>query len=401
MLSLRVFVENHVFHRAQKVVKEEIHDMGVQTMLMEVIRKHIASIPPYVPGKPVAELEREMGVRGAVKMASNENPLGPSTSAIESIGAYLSTCHIYPESSAPVLREAIASVFDLSAENVILGNGSDEIMQLCAHILIGPGDQAIMPANSFSMYRIVTESFGGEPITVPLGKDYGLDLSKTGELITDRTRIIFLANPNSPTGTIVTSHSLKSFLADLPSQKILVVLDEAYREFVREPSCPEGSQFIMGNVPIIVLRTFSKIYGLAGLRVGYGLAQPWLIEILNRVRAPFNANSLAQVGALAALTDTDHLRRSRELVWSGVDYLSAELTSLGFHVIPSQANFVCFCVGPKARDVYEYLLRNGIIVRHLASFGMEDWIRVTVGKMEHNEAFVRALRGFVKDKNLE
>ncbi|MDQ1240569.1 MAG: histidinol-phosphate aminotransferase [Thermodesulfobacteriota bacterium] len=371
--------------------------MGVQTMLMEVIKKHIASIPPYVPGKPVAELEREMGVRGAIKMASNENPLGPSPSAMESIRDLLSTCHIYPESSAPVLREAIASVFDLSAENVILGNGSDEIMQLCAHILIGPGDQAIMPTNSFSMYRIVVESFGGEPIKVPLGKDYGLDLSKTRELITDRTRIIFLANPNSPTGTIVTSHALKSFLADLPSQKILVILDEAYREFVREPSCPEGSQLIMGNVPLIVLRTFSKIYGLAGLRIGYGLAQPWLIEILNRVRAPFNANSLAQAGALAALTDTDHLRRSRELVWSGLDYLSVELTSLGFHVIPSQANFLCFCIGSRARDVYEYLLRKGIIVRHLASFGMEDWIRVTVGKTEHNEAFIKALSGFVRD----
>jgi len=380
---------------ALQKVGAEVLGVNAQDMLMEGIKKYIASIPAYIPGKPIAELEREMGICGALKMASNENPLGPSPSALESIRASLQNCHVYPESSAPILRQAIASAFGLSADNVILGNGSDEIMQLCAHVLIGPGDQAVMPLNSFSMYRIVVESFGGEVVRVPLRPDYGLDLNRTLDSVTEQTRIVFLANPNSPTGTVVTLDDLRTFLTALSSRKILVVLDEAYREFVREPSCPEGSVFINGNVPIIVLRTFSKIYGLAGLRIGYGLAQPWLIEILNRVRAPFNANSLAQAGALAALTDSEHVRRSQELVWNGLDYLAGELACLGLTVIPSQANFLCFCMGSKARDAYEHLLLQGIIVRHLASFGMDQWIRVTVGKKEHNEAFLVALRDFL------
>lgn len=369
--------------------------METKSALADLIKEHVQSIPPYIPGKPIAEVERELGIYGAIKMASNENPLGPSPVALERLQSQLSRCHIYPESSAPELRTAIGSRFNLSPDQVILGNGSDEIMQLCAHVLIGPQDEAIIPANSFSMYRIVVESFGGKVIQVPLREDYCVDLENMAAAVTDRTRVIFFANPNSPTGTVIKTQDVEKFFHNLPSDKLLVIIDEAYNEFVRNDSCPQGVSYLKQYIPVIVLRTFSKIYGLAGLRLGYGLSHEWFVEMLNRVRAPFNTNALAQVAAVGALGDCYHVEKTRELVWRGIDYLTSSLTALGFYVIPSQANFVCFRVPGRARALYEHLLTSGIIVRHLASFGMDDWIRVTPGTMEDNEVFVRHVRGFV------
>lgn len=355
------------------------------------IPAHVLSIPPYVPGKPVAELERQEGVIGAVKMASNENPLGPSPMAMEALERQLGSVHIYPESSAPELRDALARRFSVSVDSVILGNGSDEIMQMAAHLLIRPGDEALMPANSFSMYRIVTESFGGTAVRIPL-KGYRVDLAAMAKAVTDLTKLVFLAVPNSPTGTIVSKAEFQSFCSDLPGEGLLLIVDEAYREYVTDPDCPNGAAFVGQGLPVLVLRTFSKIYGLAGLRVGYGLGDPWLVEMLNRVRPPFNVNSLAQAAALAAMDDTEHLERSLRVAHEGTAFLSRELEKLGMEVIPSQANFVAFCTGHDARAVYEGLLREGVIVRHLASFGMERCIRVTVGKAQDNERFIRALR---------
>jgi len=366
-------------------------NLTIPAAIESVIPKHILSIPPYVPGKPIAELERQMGIRGAVKMASNENPLGPAHAALRSLEQCLGESHVYPESSGPELRGAIASRFGLNSENVILGNGSDEIMQMCAHLFIQPGDEAVMGSNTFSMYRIVVQAFGGKAVCVPL-KNYRFDLKAMASAVTDRTRLIFLAVPNSPTGTIVSKLEFENFLRALPDGRFLVVIDEAYREFVRDLDCPSGVNYLDGKLPVLVLRTFSKIYGLAGLRVGYGLGEPWLIELLNRVRPPFNVNSLAQVAARAALEDTEHLERSLSLTIRGILYLEEELTRLGLKVIPSQANFVCFHVECDAREVYEALLKNGIIVRHLASFGMNNCIRVTVGKEIDNQEFIATLK---------
>jgi histidinol-phosphate aminotransferase len=360
------------------------------TAFENVIGQHIRSIPPYVPGKPIAELEREMGIRGAIKMASNENPLGPSPAALSALDRHFRESHVYPESSAPELREAVALRFGLASDNVILGNGSDEIMQMCAHVLIQPGAEAVMGRNTFSVYRIVAEAFGGNAIRVPL-KGYKFDLEAMSAAVTDRTRLIFLAVPNSPTGTIVSKDEFDRFVRALEGSRLLLVIDEAYREYVRDADCPIGLNYLDGPVPVLVLRTFSKIYGLAGLRVGYGLGQPWLIELLNRVRPPFNVNALAQVAALAALGDSEHVERSRSLNSQGIRYLTERLTELGMRVIPSQANFVCFCVDGDARKVYEDLLKNGIIVRHLASFGMENCIRVTVGTEKQNHKFIEVL----------
>lgn len=358
--------------------------------LERVIHPHVLSIPPYVPGKPVEELKRELGVPDAVKMASNENPLGPSPMAIEALKKHVARAHVYPESSAPELREALAAHYGVSADSVILGNGSDEIMQLAAHVLIGAGDEAVMAENAFSMYRIVVEAFAGQSVLVPL-LDYRSDLKGMADAITERTRLVFLSIPHSPTGTVVSKEEFDDFVRRLPGERLLLVIDEAYGEYVRDENCPRGLDYIGGKVPVIVLRTFSKIYGLAGLRVGYGIAQPWFIEILNRVRAPFNVNSLAQAAALAALHDTGHVERSRKVTADGILFLTNELQKMGFEVIPSQANFLSFRVGDKARAVYEALLRCGVIVRHLASFGMGSFIRVTVGTDKENQRFVDAM----------
>jgi len=356
-----------------------------------LIDPNILAIPPYVPGKPIAELERELGVPNAVKMASNENPLGPSPMAVDAVNRLVSQAHIYPESSAPELRSALANHFAISAAQVILGNGSDELMGMCAHVFLKPGSEAVMGENTFSMYRICVEAFGGKPVTVGL-KNYGFDLKAMAAAITDKTRLVFLANPNSPTGTIVSRPDFEAFLRDIPQAGMVLVVDEAYREYVQTSDCPVGLDYLGQGVPILVLRTFSKIYGLAGLRVGYGLAEPWLIELLNRVRPPFNVNSLAQVAAVAALQDTDHVERSARIAAEGLRFLSEQLTGLGLRVIPSQANFLAFCWGRDAKPVYEALLREGVIVRHLASFGMPTCIRVTVGTEHDNLRFVAALK---------
>lgn len=357
----------------------------------ELIPSHILSIPPYVPGKPIAELYRELGITEAVKMASNENPLGPSPMAVRAMEKELGLAHVYPESSGPDLRAGLASHFGVHPDSIILGNGSDEIMAMAAHVLLRAGDEAVMGASTFSMYRICVEAFGGKPVQVPLNR-FRLDLLAMAKAVTDRTRLMFVAIPNSPTGTIVSRREFEAFLKDLPRGKLLVVLDEAYREYVQDEDCPDALDYLDGELPVLVLRTFSKIYGLAGLRVGYGFARPWLIELLNRVRPPFNVNSLAQTAALAALADTGHVERSRDLNRGGMLYLVEQLTAMGLEVIPSEANFVAFCLKENAKPYYEALLKKGIIVRHLASFGMENCIRVTVGMPEHNSGFISALR---------
>jgi histidinol-phosphate aminotransferase len=299
--------------------------------------------------------------------------------------------HVYPESSAPELRHALAQAYGVSQESVILGNGSDELMQLAAHIFITPGDEAIMGANTFSMYRIVVEAFGGRVARVPLRR-YSLDLAAMARAVTDRTRLIFVANPNSPTGTIVRRREFQAFFDALPRDGLLLVVDEAYGEYVEDLDCPRGLDYLGRGIAVLVLRTFSKIYGLAGLRVGYGMAAPWIIELMNRVRPPFNVNSMAQSAALAALGDGEHVRRSQEITRAGIAYLSQELVAMGLEVIPSHANFVAFCLDSDARPVYEALLRQGVIVRHLASFGMEKCIRVTIGTDSQNTRFVNALK---------
>lgn len=363
-----------------------------------VISEHILSIPPYSPGKPIAELQRELGVIKAVKMASNENPLGPSPMAIRALEEQARGAHVYPESFAPELRAALASRYSLPNDAVILGNGSDEILQFAAHVFIRPGDEAVVAANTFSVYQMVVKAFGGKVRSVPL-VNYRHDLTSMAAAVNQATRLVFMAVPNSPTGTIVSRADFESFFNDLPEEGLLFVLDEAYREYVRDSDCPNGVDYIGKGRAILVLRTFSKIYGLAGLRIGYGLSEPWAIELMNRVRPPFNANSQAQAAALAALNDVEHVARSVRNTQEGMKFLEEELNTLGLDVVPSQANFLCFCLGRDARPLYEALLRQGVIVRHLASFGMEKCMRVTIGTQAENRRFIKALKTALAEAN--
>ncbi len=356
----------------------------------DLVPSHIMSIPPYVAGKPVAELERDLGVHDAIKLASNENPLGPSPGALESIRSVLGMAHVYPEDSGPILRQALAERLGLDAESVILGNGSDELMAMATHLFIQPGTQTVVPANAFSMYRICVRSFAGEIVPVAL-IDYRFDLKAMAKAVTPKTRLVFLTVPNNPTGTIVSRGDFEAFLDDMSGKRLVLVLDEAYGEYVRDPDCPKGLDYLHGEVPILVLKTFSKIYGLAGLRIGYGFGAPWLVELLNRVRPPFNVNSVAQAGALGALGDPDHVRRSFTHNAQAMALLETELKAMGVGVVPSQANFLTFCLDHDARWVFDALLLKGVIVRHLASFGMPDCIRVTVGTESENRRFLSAL----------
>jgi histidinol-phosphate aminotransferase len=361
----------------------------------QTVSPHILAIRKYVAGKPIAELARDMGISDAIKMASNENPLGPPLLAMKAVEDQLRNAHIYPESSGPELRQALAARFGLTPDHVILGNGSDEIMEMSAHLFIRSGDEAVMGENAFSMYQICVEAFGGKPVRVPM-KNYAYDLNAMAKAVSENTRLIFIAIPNSPTGTIVSKKDFELFVRDLPQDRLLLIIDEAYKEYVKDPDCPNGVDFIDAHLPVLVLRTFSKVFGLAGFRVGYGLGEPWLIELLNRVRPPFNVNSLAQWAALAALEDKEHLESTLRVTGEGMLYLTRELQTLGLEIIPSHANFITFCTGEDAAPIYEALLREGVIVRHLRSFGMEKCIRVTIGRDWENRRFIEALRKVMK-----
>lgn len=351
---------------------------------------HIDRIPEYKPGKPVSELLRETGIKDAIKMASNENPLGPSPKGVQAIMSCLDKIHVYPEDAPLDLRTAIGKKFGVTKDSVILGNGSDEILALISHLLIIPGSEVIVGEHSFSMYRILAESYGGTPVRTTM-PDYAFDLEATYRAINENTRIVFFTIPNNPTGTIINSADFESFLDDLPENGPTIVLDEAYREYVRDSSCVNGIDYLNRDYPILVLRTFSKAYGMAGLRMGYGLAQPWLIGYLNKIRAPFTVNALAECAARAALEDDPYLVRTIESNTKGMETLSKELNSMGLKVIPSQANFLSFSVGPKAERVYRRLLQYGVIVRHLGSFGLPEFLRVTIGLPAQNTRFIKAL----------
>ena len=354
------------------------------------IARHIQSIEPYRPGKPLKELEREFGIRNGIKLASNENPLGPSKKALSVLKKGLTALHRYPDGSGRALREAIARKFKLEPEQVILGNGSDEIMDLAGKTFLEPDQEAIIGDLTFSLYPICVAAHGGRPISVPL-KDGRFDLEAIAARISPRTRLIFLCNPNNPTGTIVRRQDLDWFLAKLPGH-VLLVIDEAYAEYADDPEFPNTIDDLKRGAPILVLRTFSKIYGLAGLRVGYGLASETVVEAMNRVRLPFNTNSPAQEAARAALSDEAHLARSLRINREGRRYLSEAFHRLGLRTLPSQANFIFLDVGQDVLTVFERLLKQGVIVRTIK----DRWLRISIGRSVENRRFVKALSDILK-----
>lgn len=354
---------------------------------------HIRDIRPYVAGKPIEELEREHGIRDSVKLASNENPLGPSPKAMEAVNAALAGLHRYPDAAGYELTGAIASHLGVAPEKVVLGNGSDDLIGMLTRALLVPGSAAVLPAPSFLMYEISVRSAGARPVTVPLSSS-GIHLEGMLEALTPETRMIFLCNPNNPTGTVISRSALRGFLDRVP-EGVVVVIDEAYIEFARDPECAGGIEEIDRGRPVAVLRTFSKAYGLAGLRIGYGVMPEELSGVLHRIRQPFNAGLLAQVGARAALGDTAFLERTLRTVHEGLDFLYRAVEGMGLRYFPSQANFFMIDTGRSADEVFERLLRHGVIVRSMTSYGYPRYIRVSAGTPEENRRFVRALEQVV------
>jgi histidinol-phosphate aminotransferase len=350
------------------------------------IHPDIAALSPYVPGKPIEELQRELGLARVIKLASNENPLGPSPKALAALNGGNETLHRYPDGGAFRLREALADRWKVNLEQIILGNGSDEILGLLARTFLAPGDEAVMADQTFVIYKMEVTAAHGKPVIVPLTQ-WRHDLPAMAGAITDRTRLLFLCNPNNPSGTIVSAAEVEQLLARVPAH-VVVVFDEAYFEYVRSQQFPDSMAYVKQGRNVIVLRTFSKIYGLAGLRIGYGVATAEITNLLNRVRPPFNANSLAQRAALAALGDDDHVARSRTVNAAGMEQVVKGLAALGLAPIPSEANFVYVDVRRDGRTVFDAMLREGIIVRHIEG----PMVRVTIGVEEENREFLAALK---------
>ena len=354
------------------------------------VHPDIRSLSPYVPGKPIEELQRELALPRIIKLASNENPLGSSPKALAALREGISALHRYPDGGAFRLREALADRWKVTLDQVILGNGSDEILGLLTRTFLTPGDEAVMADQTFIIYKMEVTAAHGKPIVVPL-KQWRHDLRAMAAAVTDRTRLLFLCNPNNPTGTIVSADEVELLLSRVPAH-VVVVFDEAYFEYVRSQQFPDSMAYLKQGRNVIVLRTFSKIYGLAGLRIGYGVTTAEIADFLNRVRPPFNANSLAQRAALAALGDEEHVARSRAMNEAGMEQMVKGLSALGFAPIPSEANFIYVDVGRDGRVVFEAMLREGIIIRHIEG----PMVRVTVGLEEENREFLAALKRVIQ-----
>jgi histidinol-phosphate aminotransferase len=349
----------------------------------------LRSLQPYEPGKPVEDLARELGLEPGkiIKLASNENPLGPSPKARQAMIETLERSHFYPDGGGYYLREAIAEELGLSMANVILGNGSNEIIEFLGHAYLQPGDEVVVAKHSFAVYRLMAQLFGAKVVDVP-DPDFVADLDGMLAAITSRTKEVFIANPNNPTGTMVFQDDIDRFMSRVP-EHVMVVFDEAYYEFLDD--APDVLKYVRAGRNVVVLRTFSKIQGLANLRIGYGLAAPEIVEVLQRARQPFNANGIAQAGALAGLRDKTHMEDTRRVTDEGRNFLQAEFLDMDLEFVPSHANFVLVRVGD-GKKVFEALLRRGIIVRAMGSYGLPEWIRVSVGTMPQNKTFVAELR---------
>jgi histidinol-phosphate aminotransferase len=358
--------------------------------ICDLAPSYIRAIAPYQPGKPISELAREMALDedGIIKLASNENPIGMSPLARAAVDAALDDIARYPDGNGFELKEALAARYGVAPERMALGNGSNDVLELAARAFLVPGSAAIYSQHAFAVYPLVVQAMGAAGIEVP-AQHFGHDLAAMRQAITNDTRIVFIANPNNPTGTLVAPDMLEAFIADVP-RTVLIVVDEAYHEYLPPDLQSDSIEWLNRYPNLLITRTFSKIYGLAGLRVGYAIAHPRVADLMNRVRQPFNVNSLSLAAAAAAIRDNTFVARSHELNHSGMRQIAAGLETLGLDYIPSFGNFVSFRV-PDCAGVYRRLLRLGVIVRPIASYGMPDYLRVTIGLEEENRHFLEAL----------
>ncbi len=353
------------------------------------VPEYIRTLIPYAPGKPIEEVEREIGIFNSIKLASNENPLGPSPLALDAMREKLAQLHLYPDGDCFYLKRRLTAKLNVTPEQLIFGNGSNEIIELAIRTFMRPGDEAVMARQAFVVYKLIVQAMGGISQEVPL-RNFTHDLEAIGAAISARTRIVFLANPNNPTGTIFRKAAWENFLKQIRSD-VLIIVDEAYFEYVEAADYPNSLDYHQQGKALLTLRTFSKLYGLAGLRIGYGIADKEIISLMHRVRQPFNVNAPAQWGALAALDDREHVRRSLENNRQGLQYLTAEFARLGIEYVPSHANFILLQVR-KGEDVFNRLLAQGIIVRPMAGYQFPEYLRVTIGTMDENRKFIDGLR---------
>ncbi len=354
----------------------------------------VRQLAPYVPGKPLETLQREYGIRDAVKLASNENPLGASPAAVRAAAETLESIAVYPDGAGFALRSRLAEQLGQPAEAITLGNGSSDLLDFAVRVFVTPGDEVVYSEHAFALYPLLTRMAGGTGVAVP-ARDYGHDLAAMAAAVTERTRVVFIANPNNPTGTWVDARALHAFLAGLP-EHVLAVVDEAYFEYAGDPGLgatdyPDATAWLDTFPNLLVTRTFSKIHGLAGLRVGYGVSSPAVADLLNRVRPPFNTSTPAQAAALAALDDDAHIRHTLAVNRDGMAQLTAGLAARGLDWIPSVANFVTFDSGRDAAAVHEALLRQGVILRPMAEYGLPRHLRATVGSEAENDRVLAAL----------
>ena len=361
----------------------------MSSSLWQHANPQLRELVSYEPGKPIEDLARELGIppEKIIKLASNENPLGPSPKALAAIRAALARAQLYPAGGGYYLREAIAERNGLQRENIILGNGSNEIIEFLGHAFLRPGDEVVTSEHAFAVYHLMAQLFGARTVEVPELRGLVQDLDATLAAVTPRTRQVYITNPNNPTGTVVGAGAIARFMDRVPDT-VTVVFDEAYHEFLDDP--PDTLRYVREGRNVVVLRTFSKIQGLASLRIGYGMASAEMVDILQKTRQPFNANGLAQAGALAGLADAEHQARTKAVIDEGRALLHKTFTNMGLEYIPSFANFVLVNVGD-GRRVFEALLKKGIIVRAMSSYKLPAWVRVSVGTPEENRRFIEAL----------
>lgn len=363
---------------------------ALATDILRLATPGVRGLSPYQPGKPIEELEREYGVSGAIKLASNENPLGPNPRALAAARDALTNIHRYPDGSGFALKKALAKKHGVRPDSITLGNGSSDILEFLARAFVQPENEVIFSEHAFALYPIVTRAVGAKAV-VTKAKDWGHDLAAMRQAVNVRTRLIFIANPNNPTGTWLKSGELEEFISGLPAH-VLTAVDAAYFEYAGEREYPDTIAWVAKYPNLVTTRTFSKAYGLAGLRVGYGISSPAVAEVLNRVRPPFNVNSVALAAAAAALEDEAHVERAVQNNRDGMRQLSEAFAEMGLAHIPSAGNFICVDFRKPAEAVNEALMRQGVIVRSVAEYGMPNHLRVTVGLPEENARFIEALK---------
>jgi histidinol-phosphate aminotransferase len=364
--------------------------------LEELIPDYIQGLPTYVPGKPVEEVEQDLKIH-AVKLASNENPLGPSPKAMEAARRALGDANWYPDGGSKRLREVLATRFGVGAEEIFVGLGSSEIIDLASRVLLRPGCEGITSEGSFALFSIAIRASGGKLILTPM-KNFAFDLDAIARAVTPQTRIIYIANPNNPTGTAFGAREFSDFMKKIPGD-VLVVYDEAYREYAERNDLPNPFELFKQYNNILTLHTFSKVYGLAGLRVGYGIGHPTLVAEMNKLRTPFNVTSVGQAAALAALDDAEHVERSAEMNRGERKRLYNELRRLGLSPVPSETNFLFMQIGPNAKTFCDELLREGVIVRPLAWMGFSEAIRISVGSPSENTKLISAVAHVLEQNN--